>query len=133
MYDWTVYFDSTLTDFSQHSEARIFRFYKNKENKVVIMYKTNILENNWRGFQTELSSKHYEIQICTFFQQFSPQLLVPESLNQIVVDNFATSASLQTYYSSTNQSFWIGLQCNSVAYLESISFFPTEGIYFLYF
>jgi adenylate cyclase class IV len=57
IYDWTVYFDSTLTNFSQHSEARIFRFYKNKEDKVVMMYKTNILENNWRGFQTELSSK----------------------------------------------------------------------------
>jgi hypothetical protein len=94
MYDWTAYFDPTLTDFSQHSEARIFRFYKNKEDKVVIMYKTNILENNWREFQTELSSKHYGIQICTFFQQFSPQPLVSESLNQTVVDNFATFASL---------------------------------------
>jgi hypothetical protein len=67
MYDWTTYFDLTLTDFSQHSEARIFRFYKNEEDKVVIIYKTNMLENNWRGFQTELSSKHYGIQICIFF------------------------------------------------------------------
>jgi hypothetical protein len=72
MYDWTVYFDLTLTDFSQHSEARIFRFYKNKEDKVIIMYKTNILENNWRGFQTKPSLKYYGIQICTLFQQFSP-------------------------------------------------------------
>jgi hypothetical protein len=132
MYDWTAYFDSTLTDFSQYSEARIFRFYKNKENKVVMMYKTNILENNWRGFQTKPSSKHYGIQICTFFQQIS-QPLVSESLNQTVVDNFAIFVSLQTYYNSVDQSFWTGLQHNSITYLESIAFFPNESIYLSYY
>jgi hypothetical protein len=105
IYDWTAYLDPTLTDFLQYSEARIFRFYKNKEYKVVIMYKTNILETNWREFQTEPSSKQFGIQVCTFFQQFPPQPLVPESLKQTVVDNFATFSSLQIYYNSVDQSF----------------------------
>jgi hypothetical protein len=33
---------------------------------------------------------------------------------------------LQTYYSSADQFFWIELQCNSVAYLESIFSFQMK-------
>ena len=59
--DWTSYFEDTFTDFSQYSNARLFKFSKNESGEVVMMYKTNPLETEWCGFKAPNSTKEHGI------------------------------------------------------------------------
>jgi hypothetical protein len=69
IYDWTVYFELTLTKIQYYSDAYIFMFFKNESNKAVINYKTNYLEDNWHSFQLFGSNTQHNIQMCFFYQQ----------------------------------------------------------------
>src|SRR5689334_13282203 len=51
VYNWSAAFDSMKTDFSGISSARHFRFTKNEHGTVVMHYKTNSFDNEWRGWQ----------------------------------------------------------------------------------
>ena len=128
LFDWTSYFEDTFTDFSQYSNARLFKFSKNESGEVVMMYKTNPLETDWRGFTTPNSSKQYGVQVCKSYLEMPPHLIFPEPLLQNTLDILNTSTSVTKYYNSQDATFWENLQHDSTSYLQNNELFPYEGI-----
>jgi hypothetical protein len=127
IYDWTAYFAPTLVQISQHSEARMFKFFKNNSEEVEMLYKTNPLESDWHGLDIPESNQLHGIQICTYFQQLAPHVVAPEPLPVDLMNQLATYNGLVKYYDSLDSSFWKGMQCDSVGYLVNNNPYPKEG------
>ena len=128
MYDWVSYFDSTLTEFSHYSTARLFKFFKESDN-VVMKFKTNPLEADWHGFHTEDNVEH-GIQVCSSFQQHAPHAIIPDPLHKDQVSVVANHAAYVCCYDSIDCAFWSGMDCDSVAYLQTNEPFHKESKYF---
>jgi hypothetical protein len=126
LYDWTSYFADTLLTINHFTTARVFRFCK-ENNKVVMYYKTNMLENEWCGFVPSGENQQYGIQICHMFKQEPPNAVVPEDLPQSTTTEIATNPSMTKWFDQVDQKFWDDIQRDSIAYLTRTNF-EKEGI-----
>ena len=127
LFDWTSYFEDTFTDFSQYSNARLFKFSKNESGKIVMMYKTNPLETEWRGFKAPNSTKEHGIQICKIFKQTPLHMIVPELISQNITKILTIFIPIIKYYNSLDSTFWHHLYQDSTHYLHSNDLFPGES------
>jgi hypothetical protein len=54
VWNWKAWLSPFLRDLRQFKDFRAFRFTLDQEQVPTIMYKTNILESTWRGFEGSL-------------------------------------------------------------------------------
>jgi hypothetical protein len=54
VWDWKAWLSPFLRDLRQFKDCQAFRFTLNQEQEPTIMYKTNILESTWVGFEGSL-------------------------------------------------------------------------------
>ena len=68
----------------------------------------------------------YEIQICTFFQQYIPHALFLQLLNSEHMMQLATSLLIANYYEQEDSTFWNNLAKDSTNYLTNSTPFSDE-------
>ena len=81
IFDWVQFFESVTTDFSNHTDARMFKFYKNNNGQVVMKYKANCLESTWKGFVVQNCDDIFGIGICTNFLSMLPLHIILQPLS----------------------------------------------------
>ena len=95
--------------------------------EVVMMYKTNPLETEWRGFKAPNSTKEHRIQICKIFKQTPLHMIVPEPISQNITKIIISFIPIIKYYNSLDSTFWHHLYQDSTHYLHSNDLFPGES------
>ena len=80
VFDWRAAFDPIKCDISGYFSARLFRFIK-EHSRVVMWYKTNTTENEWRGFQYEENGVIHSngISVCNSYIS-SPPPIIPQDI-----------------------------------------------------
>ena len=94
MFDWVGYFNQVTCDFSQHTDARLFKIYS-ENNRVVMRYKTNCLEKKWRGFIHPETYEEFGIQICHSYITFSPISIIFNSLSEEILHVITTNNAFE--------------------------------------
>jgi hypothetical protein len=126
MFDWMQYFETITTDFSNHTEARMFKFYKDTNGHVVMKYKTNCLEPIWKGFTIVDIDDIFGIQICTQFLTSLPLHIIPQPLSSNDLQIISEKKAFVDCYSPRDKTFWLNLTLNSTDYLKSMDILPNE-------
>ena len=132
VYDWKTIFDPIRCDFSGYSSARIFKFIK-EESGIVMWYKTNTTETEWREYQYEEDGIAHTIgiSVCNSYISSPPPTIPPRQLDITTINVLATDKSFTNYYDQPSKNFWNDLLENSTNYLTNI-FFPEESKFIVF-
>jgi hypothetical protein len=120
IFDWVQYFESVTTNFSNHTEARMFKFYKDINGHIIMKYKTNCLEPTWKGFTIPNINDIFGIQICSQFLTSLPLHIVPQPLSIKDLKIISEQKAFVDCYSPQNKAFWLNLAVDSTNYLKSM-------------
>jgi hypothetical protein len=131
MFDWVGYFDQVLCDFSQHTDARLFKIYS-ENGHVVMKYKTNCLEKKWKGFIHPETQEEYGIQICHSYISFSPISIIPNSLSAETLNVITTNSAFEECLKPRDFTFWLNMAHDSTSYLSITEALPNESIIIIY-
>jgi hypothetical protein len=129
VYNWNEYFTPVLVSIKKYSDARIFKIFKNENNQVVMMYKTNTTEEEWLEFLPTGSKKQLGIQICKKYLSFCPSIIPPQPLDTKILETISSNNCFTKFYSPQDLSFWKKLNENSIGYLTDKNLFKGEGKY----
>ena len=128
VYNWTEAFQPYKCDFSGISTAHHFHFTKNENGLMVMHYKTNSLDEEWKGWDySEKGTKtSLGISVCKDYIKAPPAEIPPKPIDEAIIQSVTSTKAFQPYYDQPAKNFWLSLKNDSLAYLSE-PLYPNEG------
>jgi len=105
VYDWTSWFSPYMTEYTHHTTARAFRFFRDSDNRVKMQYKTYSTDVDWQGC-TLGAQTNCGLVALTSKPLDKPSEIGPKILEPKVSGVLHTIALFKDLFSSTAVKWW---------------------------